>query len=82
VAVAQTPPRVRRKLSPSPAARAARRTLTIRHVSGHRVIALIAVVSPAPKEIWLSNLAEDRVEKLAGEFEVPAWGLVTVRADL
>jgi hypothetical protein len=50
VAVAEAPPRVRRKLSPSPAARGSRRTLTIRHVSGHRIIALVEVVSPANKD--------------------------------
>ncbi len=52
VAVAQTPPKVRRKLSLSPeaAARAARRTLVIRHVSGHRVVALIEIVSSAHKD--------------------------------
>jgi hypothetical protein len=50
VAVADAPPRVRRKLIPSPAARGTRRTLTIRHVSGHRIIALVEVVSPANKD--------------------------------
>ncbi len=50
VAVAETPPRVRRKLSPSPAARGSRRTLTIRHVSGHRIVALLEIVSPANKD--------------------------------
>jgi hypothetical protein len=36
VAVAAAPPKVRRKLSLSPAARSRRKTLAIRHVSGHR----------------------------------------------
>jgi hypothetical protein len=50
LAVADTPPRVRRKVSASPAARGSRRTLTIRHVSGHRIIALVEIVSPANKD--------------------------------
>src|SRR5438105_1250032 len=41
VAVVEAPPRVRHKLTLSPAARGARRSLTIRHVSGHRIIALL-----------------------------------------
>jgi hypothetical protein len=50
VAVADVPPQTRHKLSPSPAGRGARRTLTIRHVSGHRVVALLEIVSPANKD--------------------------------
>ena len=50
LAVAEAPPRVRRKLSPAPTARARRRTLTIRHISSHRIIALIEIVSPANKD--------------------------------
>lgn len=50
VAVAEAPPRVRRKLSPSPAARGSRRTLAVRHVSGHQIIALIEIVSSANKD--------------------------------
>ena len=50
VAVAEAPPRVRRKLSPSPSARGTRRTLAIRHVSGHRIIALVEIISPANKD--------------------------------
>ncbi|NLY02093.1 MAG: DUF4058 domain-containing protein [Rhodopirellula sp.] len=50
VAVVESPPRVRRKLSLSAGARGTRRTLTIRHVSGHRIIALMEIVSPANKD--------------------------------
>jgi hypothetical protein len=50
VAVAETPPRVRRRLSPSPAARGTRRTLAIRHVSGHNIVALVEIVSPVNKD--------------------------------
>lgn len=57
VAVAEAPPRVQRRLSPIPTARGSRRTLTIRHVSGHRMIALIEIISPANKD-RASHVAE------------------------
>lgn len=49
LAVAEAPPNVGRKLvaNPNAAHRAARKTLTVRHVSGHRIVALIEVISPA-----------------------------------
>jgi hypothetical protein len=52
VALADAPPRAARRIVMSQAAtnRALRKTLTIRHVSGHRVVALIEVVSPANKD--------------------------------
>jgi hypothetical protein len=50
LAVAEAPPRVQRKLSASPHARVGRRTLTIRHVSGHQVVALIEILSPSNKD--------------------------------
>ena len=43
-------PRVRRKLSIAAAPPTRRRTLAIRHVSGHRLIALIEAVSPSNKD--------------------------------
>ena len=63
VALADAPPRVRRKLSPSPSSRGTRRTLAIRHVSGHKIIALIEIVSPANKD-RAAHVAEfaDKVE--------------------
>lgn len=48
-AVLEAPPKVRRKVIVS-AARQLRRTLAIRHVSGHRLIAMIEIVSPANKD--------------------------------
>src|SRR5665213_397714 len=50
VAVADAPPKVRHRLLPSSTARGARRTLAIRHVSGHRIVALLEIVSPANKD--------------------------------
>jgi hypothetical protein len=67
VAVAEAPPRVRRKLSPSPAARATRRTLTIRHVSGHQVVALLEIVSPANKD------RESHVAQFVDKAETALW---------
>lgn len=50
LALAEAPPRVRRKLSASSTARRRRRTLAIRHVSGHRLVALVEILSPANKD--------------------------------
>jgi hypothetical protein len=49
LAVAEAPPKVRRQLTGIETYRQRRRTLAIRHVSGHRLIALIEIVSPANK---------------------------------
>lgn len=49
-AVAEAPPRVRRKQTLEPAALARRRTLAVRHMSGHRLIALVEILSPANKD--------------------------------
>jgi hypothetical protein len=49
-AVAEAPPRARRRHTVEPAALARRRSLAIRHVSGHRLIALLEIVSPANKD--------------------------------
>jgi hypothetical protein len=52
VVVEQTPPQVSRRVASSEAAhvRAARRTLVIRHASGHSVVALLEILSPANKD--------------------------------
>lgn len=49
-AVLEAPPRVRRRQTLEIAADQRRRTLAIRHVSGHRLIALVEIVSPASKD--------------------------------
>jgi hypothetical protein len=61
VAAAESPPRTRRKQVVEPAALARRRTLAIRHVSGHRLVALLEIVSPANKDRLR------HVEELAGK---------------
>lgn len=50
IALAKAAPQVKRKLSPSTAYRKLKRTLTIRHVSGNEVIALLEIVSPGNKD--------------------------------
>jgi Protein of unknown function (DUF4058) len=50
IAVAEAPPRVRRKHSIESDVLGRRRSLAIRHVSGHRLIALIEIISPANKD--------------------------------
>ncbi|MHC4178160.1 MAG: glycosyl hydrolase-related protein, partial [Planctomycetota bacterium] len=37
---------------------------------------------PAPKNLWMSNLAEEPKARVTGPVEVPALGLVTLRAEL
>lgn len=50
-AVAEAPPKVRRRQTVAPPGLLARhRTLAIRHVSGHRLVALLEIVSPANKD--------------------------------
>jgi hypothetical protein len=50
LAVAEAPPKVRRHLTGTETYRQRRRSLAIRHVSGHRLIALIEIASPANKD--------------------------------
>jgi hypothetical protein len=50
LALAEAPPQVRRQLTATETYRQRRRTLAIRHVSGHRLIALVEIVSPANKD--------------------------------
>ncbi len=35
----------------------------------------------APKAVWISNLAEEKVAAAAGAVDVPAYGLITLRAE-
>lgn len=57
--IADAPPRVSVKAvtSPDKAARALRRTLTIRYASNHRIVALVEILSPANKD-RLSSVAD------------------------
>jgi hypothetical protein len=49
-ALAEAPPRTQRRQSFDPAALTHRRSLAVRHVSGHRLVALLEIVSPANKD--------------------------------
>jgi len=61
LAVADAPPKTQRRLTASLARRSLQRTLAIRHVSGHQVIALLEIVSPANKD--RRTHVEDFVDK-------------------
>jgi Protein of unknown function (DUF4058) len=50
LAVTDRPPQVQHRRKAGAAARSLRRTLTIRHVRGHRIVALVEIVSPANKD--------------------------------
>lgn len=50
IAVAGKPPRVQRGQTIEPAFMARRRTLAIRHVSGHRLVGILEIVSTANKD--------------------------------
>lgn len=67
VAVAEAPPRVRQVLSLASAYRRMRRTLAIRHVSGHRIVALVEIVSPGNKD-RLTHI-EEFVDKVQAALE-------------
>jgi hypothetical protein len=66
IALAEAPPRVQLKRTVAPAALTRRRSLAIRHVSGHRLVALIEIVSPANKERarYVEDLAGKAVSAL------------------
>jgi hypothetical protein len=61
IAVAESPPHVRRRQTLEPPALMRRRTLAIRHVSGHRLVAMLEVVSPANKD------RESRIDEFAAK---------------
>ena len=41
----------------------------------------LAWTKPAPQQLWLSDTSEKPREKTGPAFEVPAWGIVTLRAE-
>jgi hypothetical protein len=49
-AVAEAPPRVGRQQTAPPTPLALRRTVAVRHVSGHRLVAMVEILSPANKD--------------------------------
>jgi hypothetical protein len=67
IALAEAPPKVRHKQVLDPTAMSRQRTLAIRHVSGHRLVALLEIVSPANKD--RSSHLETFVGKIASALE-------------
>jgi hypothetical protein len=67
IALAEAPPRVQLKQTVGRAALTRRRSLAIRHVSGHRLVALIEIVSPANKD--RPRHAEDLADKAVSALE-------------
>ena len=61
-------PRARSRHTVEPAALARRRSLAIRHVSGHRLVALVEIVSPANKD--RSSHVEDLAAKAISAMDV------------
>jgi hypothetical protein len=76
-AVAEAPPRLRRRETVEQATLTRRRTLAIRHVSLHRLVALLEIVSPANKD--REQTVEDFVTKAA---DALASGVHLVMVDL
>jgi hypothetical protein len=77
LALAEAPPKVRRHLTSKETYRQRRRTLAIRHVTGHRLIAIVEIASPANKDRLES------VETFAGKLaETLDFGVHVLMIDL
>ena len=50
--------------------------------SGKDAVAKLAWSKPAPKAVWLSDASELPLKSAPEAIEVPAWGIVTLRAEL
>jgi hypothetical protein len=50
--------------------------------SGKDAVAKLAWSQPAPKAVWLSDASELPLKSAPETIEVPAWGIVTLRAEL
>lgn len=50
--------------------------------SGKAAKARLAWGTPGPKQVWLSDTSEKPVQRTEGAISVPAWGVVTLRADM
>ncbi len=49
---------------------------------GTPVDATLVWAAPGPRGLWWSDTGEKRLRKIPGTIPVPAWGVVTVRAEL
>jgi hypothetical protein len=74
IAVADAPPKVRRHETIESAALSRRRTLAIRHVTGHRLVAVLEIVSPANKD--RARHVEDFVAKAVSALDLGVHVLV------
>ena len=72
--VAEAPPRVRRTQTVGPGIRSRRRSIAIRHVSEHRLVALIEIISPSNKD-RRSSVA-DFVDKIVSALDANIHALV------
>jgi alpha-mannosidase len=50
--------------------------------AGKDAVAKLVWSQPEPKSVWLSDGSEQPLKSVAGDIAVPAWGLVTLRAEL
>ena len=50
--------------------------------SGRSERAAIRWADPVPKSVWISDLSERPLQAVAGPVDVPARGVLTLRADL
>jgi alpha-mannosidase len=50
--------------------------------SGREVTTTMTWSNPVPAGVWISNTSEKPIAKLTGPVVVPAWGVVTLRAEL
>jgi len=73
-AVMEAPPRVRHKQTVQPSVLGRRRTVAIRHVTGHRLVALLEILSPANKD--RARSVEDFADKVAAALEADVHVLV------
>lgn len=78
LALADALPKVSRRVSASPSPRALRRTLAVRHVSGHHIVALLEIVSPANKDraAHVDEFARKAVSALAAGVHVTVVDLI------
>jgi hypothetical protein len=67
IALANAPPRVQRRQTVEQTLLARRRSLAIRHVSGHRLIALIEIISPGNKD--RARHVDELIDKAASALE-------------
>jgi len=74
IAVAEAPPRVRRSETFEASALARRRTLAVRHVTGHRLVAILEVLSPANKD--RPQTAEEFAAKIVSALDLGIHALV------